>query len=101
MTLWKMHLTMKPKFMLSTDSNEKRKMSSKSNSSIVMIGKDTDEFLQELPDSFLHKYQISLEQSVKSSNFIFEYVSGKHYICNKVNINRGGSYIYSPKWIKR
>ena len=57
---WKMHLTIKPKFMSSTDSNEKRTMFSKSDSSIVMIGNDTDEIIQELFDSLLNKYQIGL-----------------------------------------
>ena len=42
----KMHLTMKPKFMSSTDSNEKRMMYSKSDSSIVMVSNDTDEIIQ-------------------------------------------------------
>ena len=41
-----MHLTMKPKFMSSTDSNEKRMMYSKSDSSIVMVSNDTDEIIQ-------------------------------------------------------
>ena len=35
---WKMHLTMKPNFMSSADSNEICTMYSKSDSSIVMIG---------------------------------------------------------------
>ena len=34
---WKMHLTMKPKFMSSTDSNDKRTMHSKSDNISVMI----------------------------------------------------------------
>ena len=47
---------MKPKFMSSTKSNEKCTMYSKSDSSIVMIGNDTDETIQECFDSFLQKY---------------------------------------------
>ena len=35
---WKMYLTMKPKFMSSTNINEKRTMYSKSDSSILVIG---------------------------------------------------------------
>ena len=35
---WKVHMTMKPKVMLPTDSNEKRMMYSKSHRSIFMIG---------------------------------------------------------------
>ena len=49
-----MHLAMKAKFMSSTDSNKKRTMYSKSDSSIIMIGNGSSETIQELPDSFLH-----------------------------------------------
>lgn len=34
------------------------------------------------------------------NNFIFGYVSGKYCICNKINLNPGGSYIASPEWLK-
>ena len=91
---------MNPKFMLSTDSNEKRTMYPESDSSIVMIGNDTDEIIQEHLHSLLHKYKIGLDQSMKGSNFIFDYVSGIHYICNKVNLDRGVSYVDYPKWFK-
>ena len=53
-----MNLTMKPKFILSTDSNEKCTMYF----------------------SLLHKYQIGLEQSIKGSNFILDYFLGMHII---------------------
>ena len=66
-----------------------------------MIGNDTNEIIQELFDSFLHKYQIGLEQSMIGSNFIFDYVSGLHSIRNKINTNRSGSNKDSLKWIKK
>ena len=53
-----MNLTMKPKFILSTDSNEKRTMYF----------------------SLLHKYQIGLEQSIKGTNFILDYFLGMYII---------------------
>ena len=74
----KMYLTMKPKFMSSTGSNKILKvftMYSKSDSRIVVIRNDRDEIIQEIFDSILHKYQIGLEQFMKSSKFIFDYVS--------------------------
>ena len=79
---------MKPRFMSSTDSDEKRTMSSESDINIIIIGNDADKIIQELFDSLLH--QIGLEQFRKGRNFIFDYVSGIHYICNKISINRGG-----------
>ena len=44
---WKMHLTMKPKFLSSTDSNQKRMMYSESDNNIAMIGNDTDAIIQQ------------------------------------------------------
>ena len=77
---WKMYLTIKSKFMPSTDSDEKRTMYSKSDSSIVMIGIDTDEIINNFFYSLLHKYQISPLLSMRCSNFIFDQVSRMHYI---------------------
>ena len=37
---------------------------------------------------------------MKSSNFVFDYIQLLYYNCHKINPNRGGSYIYSPHWIK-
>ena len=53
--------------------------------------------IQERFDLLLHKYQIGLEQSMKSSTFTFDYVPKIHYICSKINLKRGGSYTDSLK----
>ena len=37
---------------------------------------------------------------MKGSDFEFDGVNFLHYDFNKININRGGSYIDSPKWLK-
>ena len=37
---------------------------------------------------------------MKGSNFAFNYVHLLYYKCHKTNPSRGGSYIYSPDWIK-
>ena len=39
-------------------------------------------------------------ESVKGSEFVFDDVYLLHYICHKINPNRGGSNIHSPDWIK-
>ena len=65
-----------------------------------MIGKDTDEVIQERFDSLLYKCQKDLEQIIKGSDFDFDHVSGMHYICNKISLNRDGLYVDSTKWIK-
>ena len=37
---------------------------------------------------------------MRGSEFIFDSVDALHYNLNKVSLNRGGSYIDSPKWLK-
>ena len=37
---------------------------------------------------------------MKGSDFEFDGVNFLYYDFNKISINRGGSYIDSPKWIK-
>ena len=37
---------------------------------------------------------------MKGSEFVFDYVLLLYYKCHKINLNRGGSYIDSPHWIK-
>ena len=37
---------------------------------------------------------------MKGSNIVFEYVHLLYYKCHKINLNRGGSYIDSPDWMK-
>ena len=37
---------------------------------------------------------------MKGSDFVFDYVHLLYYKCHKINLNRGGSYIDSPDWIR-
>ena len=37
---------------------------------------------------------------MRGNNFIFNYVLGMHYVCNKTDISRGGSYMNSAKLFK-
>ena len=61
----KIQLTMKLKFMSSTDSNEKLTMHTKSDSTDNMIGKGKDKIIEKLLHLFLRRYQTCLEQSIK------------------------------------
>ena len=38
---------------------------------------------------------------MKGSEFVFDTVDLLHYILNKISLNRGGSYIDSPKWLRK
>ena len=49
---------------------------------------------------FLRIYQEGLETKMKGSSFIFERVDSLYYHLHKISLNRAGSYIDSPKWLK-
>ena len=65
-----------------------------------MNGSDTDEVIEELFESFLQRYEQNLEEKMKGSEFEFDGVNFWYYDFNKISLNRGGSYIDSPKWLK-
>ena len=65
-----------------------------------MKGSDTDEVIKLLFESFLKKYEENLQEKMKGSDFEFDGVNFFCYDFNKTSINRGGSYIDSPQWLK-
>ena len=66
-----------------------------------MIGIETDDIISELFESFLKRYHEKLGTRMKEgSNFVFESVDLLCYSLHKISLNRGGSYIDSPSWIK-
>ena len=65
-----------------------------------MIANETDEVIKQLFESLLQKYQKGLEESMKGSDGVFHSVELLHYKCIKISLNRGGSYIDSPHWLK-
>ena len=98
---WKLQLTAEINFIsLKPDSDETRVMDTKSNNEEIMNGSDTDEIIEGLFESFLQKYEENLQEKMKGSDFEFDGVNFLYYDFNKISINRGGSYIDSPKWIK-
>ena len=48
-----------------------------------MIYEETDETIQELCKSLLTNYQEALENNTTSINFVFDYVDGLSYSCQK------------------
>ena len=64
------------------------------------MGDETDEIIKELFESFLQRYQEGLEESMKGSEFVFDSVDLLEYKLNKIGLNRGGSYVDSPKLLK-
>ena len=64
-----------------------------------MIIDETDKVIKELFDLVKNRYQNSLE-SMKGSEFVFNYFQLLYYKCHRINPNCVGSYIDSPDWIK-
>ena len=98
---WKIQLTTEINFTsLKPDSDETRIMHTKSDNAEIRIGSDTNDVIKELFKSFLQRYQEGLQEKMTGSNFAFEGVNLMYYDFNKISLNRGGSYIDSPEWIK-
>ena len=81
----------------SKDCNEIRIMRAKNYNIEIMMGNEIDE---EPFESLLQKYQDELEEKIRGSEFVFDSVDLLHYNLHKISLNRGGSYIDSPKWLK-
>ena len=98
---WKLQLTGEINFnSLKPGSDETRIMHTRSDNKEFMNGDDTDEIIKGLFESFLQKYEENLQNKMKRSEFEFDGVNFLYYDFNKISLNRGGSFIDSPKWLK-
>ena len=97
---WKIQLIMKINFISFLDINDTRIMHTKSDHIEIMNGTEMSDIINELFKSFLRRYQEGLETKTKGSSYAFESVDLLHYILHKISLNRRGSYIDSPDWIK-
>ena len=96
---WKIQLTVANNFISSLDNYEEWTMHSKSDNIEIMINDEADEIIEGLFDSLKNRYQNNLK-SMRSNEFVFDYVHLMYDKRHKINPNRGGSYIDSPDWIK-
>ena len=85
-------------FTSSRDTGETRIYYVWSDNTSIMQGKDTNDIVSEIFNSFLHNYQEELK-IIKGSNFVFESVDLLDYKLHRVSLRGGGSYIKSPKWL--
>ena len=85
---------------LKPGSDETRIMHTRSDNEEFMNGSDTDEVIKLLFELFLQKYEENLQDKMRGSDFEFDDINFLYYNFNKTSINKGGSYIYSPKWLK-
>ena len=98
---WKLQLIAEISFIsLKPGSDETRIMHTRSDNEEFMNGSDTDEIIKGLFESFLQKYEENLQNKMRGSDFEFDGVNFLYYDFNKISLNRGGSYIDSPQWLK-
>ena len=65
-----------------------------------MMCSETDEVIEKPFESLLERYLEGLEESMRGSEFIFDSVDALYCNLNKISLNRCGSYIDSPEWLK-
>ena len=82
-------------FISSKDTGETRIYYIWSDNVSDMQGKDTNDIIGEILESFLYNYQKELK-NIKGSEFVFESVSLLNYKLDRVRLKRDGSYIKSP-----
>ena len=97
---WKIQITMRIIFISFIDKNQTQVMHTKSDNVEIMNGTDTSDAINKLIDSFMNRYQEGLETKIKGSSYTFERIDLLEYHLRKISLNRGGSYIDSPKWLK-
>ena len=65
-----------------------------------MSGDNTNEIIKSLFQSFIQRYEESLQNKMKGSDFQCDGINFLYYDFNKTSIYRGGTYIDSPKWLR-
>ena len=70
-------------------------MHSKNDNMEISMNDEADKVIKERFDSLKYIYQNNLE-SIKGTEFVFDYVHLLDYKRHKINPNCGGSYIDSP-----
>ena len=85
---------------LKPGSDETHVMDTRSDNEEFMNGDDTHEIIKGFFESLLQKYEENLQNKIRGSDFEFDGVNFLYYDFNKISLNRGGSYIDSPNWLK-
>ena len=96
---WKVQLIVEI-ISLKTGSDEARITHTRSDNIEIMIGDDNDDIIEELFKSFIQKYEENLQNKMRGSDFEFDDANFLYYDFNDISLNRGESYIDSPKWLK-
>ena len=66
---------------------------------VIMEGTDLEEVINEMRIYLLRQYEKILN-TMEASDYVFIRVVEMTYHCHRVDLNRGGSYIELPEWVK-
>ena len=98
---WKIQLTMSIDFISSKDFDETRNTHTKSDNIEIIMGRETNDIIEELCESLLQNYHNNLEEPTRGSEFVPGVIDLLYYHPQKTSLKRkGSSYIDSPKWLK-
>ena len=93
----KIQLTITVNFIYSKDdNNEECEVHSKSDNRQIMMNDEADKVIEQYFESLKKRYQNKLEESMRGSEFFFNFLHLLYYKCNKINPNCSGSYIDPP-----
>ena len=96
-----MQLTIEVNFIsLKPGADETRIMYTRSDNIEIMFGDNNDDIIEQIFESLFTKYEENLQNKMSRSEFEFDSVNFLYYDFNKTSVNRGGSYIDSPKQLK-
>ena len=87
---WKIQLIMKINFISSKNFIDTRDMHSKSDNVEIIMDNDANEILKNLFNSLLQRYQKGLEESMRGSDFVFDYIESLNYIFHNIDLKRVG-----------
>ena len=85
---------------LKPGSDETGIMYTRSDNIEIIFGDDNDDIIEQLFESLLKKYEENLQNKMRGSEFGCDGINFLYHDFNKTSINRGGSYIDSPKSLK-
>ena len=94
---WKIQISMRIIFVSFIDLNETLEMYSKSDNITIIMSSETAAVINDLFNTFRKRYQEGLETKMRGSSFTFERIDSLDYHLHKISLNRGSSYIKSPK----
>ena len=96
-----MQLTIEVNFIsLKPGSDETGIMYTRSDNTEIIFVDDNHDIIDQLFESLLKKYEENLQINMRRTEFEFDGANFLYYDSNKTSINRGGSYIDSPKRLK-